>query len=157
MIGCFSKNCSILKDKGNDEFDRKRKAGDDMRQIVLNMKDYIFADAIAKALQSGKDSDFTVQNTATPEEIGQYCEITSPYALLMEVNGYPPFVLAERLAIRDRVKHQNPNCKIVLLVDENSEHQVAEQVKQAKKDRLIDQFIYSSTSADYLVALIDAL
>lgn len=128
-----------------------------MRQIVLNMKDFIFADAIAKALQASKNSDFAVQKTSSPDEIRQYCEISSPYALLMEVTGYPPYVLPERLAVRDRVKAQNPNCKIVLLVDENSERQVAEQVKQAKKDGRIDQFIYSSTSADYLVALIDAL
>ena len=128
-----------------------------MRQVILNMKDFIFADAVAQALQSEKNSNFSVQKTASPEEIIQYCEISSPYALLMEVNGYPPYVLSERLAIRDMVKKQNPACKIVLLVDENSEKEVANEVRQAKKDGLIDQFIYGSTSASYLVAMMDAL
>jgi hypothetical protein len=43
------------------------------------------------------------------------------------------------------------------MVDENSMPKVAEDVKQAKRDGLIDQFIYGSTSASYLVALMDAL
>lgn len=55
------------------------------------------------------------------------------------------------------VKKQNPNCKIVLLVDENSDKEIANEVRQAKKDGLIDQFIYGSTSASYLVAMMDAL
>lgn len=45
----------------------------------------------------------------------------------------------------------------MLVVDENSESELAEQVRQAKKDGLIDQFIYGSISAGYLVALIDTL
>ena len=77
--------------------------------------------------------------------------------LLMEVNGDPPYVLAERLIIRDEVKKVNPDCKIVLVVDENSEKEVAAQVRQAKKDGRIDQFIYGSISANYLVALMDTL
>ena len=128
-----------------------------MRQVILSMKDFIFADAIAQALQGDKNSNFSVQKTAGPEEIMKYCEIAHPYALLMEVTGYPPYVLSERLDIRDMVKKQNPDCKIVLLVDEKSEKEVANEVRQAKKDGLIDQFIYGSTSANYLVAVMDAL
>ena len=51
----------------------------------------------------------------------------------------------------------NPDCKIVFVVDENSEPEVADRVRQAKKDGLIDQFIYGSISASYLVALVDTL
>ena len=43
------------------------------------------------------------------------------------------------------------------MVDENSEAEVAEQVRRAKKDGRIDQFIYGSISAAYLVALMDTL
>jgi hypothetical protein len=42
-------------------------------------------------------------------------------------------------------------------VDENAEKEVAEQVKQAKKDGLIDQFIYSSISSTYLSAIVECL
>lgn len=75
----------------------------------------------------------------------------------MEVNGYPPYVLEERLKIRDAIKEVNPDCKIVLVVDENSEKKVAEEVRRAKKAGRIDQFIYGSISASYLVALMDTL
>ncbi|MBQ8348534.1 MAG: hypothetical protein IJY19_02670 [Ruminococcus sp.] len=75
----------------------------------------------------------------------------------MEVNGYPPYVLKERLKIRDAIKEVNPDCKIVLVVDENSEKEVAKEVRKAKKAGRIDQFIYGSISANYLVALMDTL
>ena len=61
------------------------------------------------------------------------------------------------MKIRDAVKELNIGCKIVLIVDENAEKAVAGQVKQAKKDGLIDQFIYGSISASYLADIVDSL
>lgn len=128
-----------------------------MRRVILNMKDYIFADAVANTLRADEQGEFYVLPTATPEEALQYGTSCEPYALLLEVNGYPPYVLEERLKIRDAVKKVNPDCKIVLVVDENSEKKVAEEVRRAKKAGRIDQFIYGSISASYLVALMDTL
>jgi nitrogen regulatory protein PII len=85
------------------------------------------------------------------------CKWTAPYALLLEVTGYMPWKLIERLKIRDAVKEMYPDCKIVLIVDENAEKAVARKVKQAKKDGLIDQFIYGSISATYLADIVDSL
>ena len=134
------------------------KAGDEnVRRVVVNMKNYIFADAIAQSLQADKHCDFCVQRAATPEEARQYAQLCEPYAVLMEVNGYPPYVLEERLKIRDAAKAANPDCKVVFVVDENSEEAVAERVREVKKKGLIDQFIYGSISANYLVALMDTL
>ena len=45
----------------------------------------------------------------------------------------------------------------VLVVDENTERKLADKVRQAKKDGLIDNFIYGSVSATYLSAVIDTL
>ena len=128
-----------------------------MRRIIINMKDYVFTDAVAQALQADKRGNFIVQRVTSPEEILKYSAICDPYAVLMEVSGYYPYVLEERLKIRDSLKEQNPSCKVVLVVDENSEKDVAESVRQAKKDVRIDQFIYGSISANYLVALMDTL
>ena len=61
------------------------------------------------------------------------------------------------MKIREAVKWQNPECKIVLIVDENTEKETARKVKQAKKDGLIDQFIYGSISASYLADIVDSL
>jgi hypothetical protein len=50
-----------------------------------------------------------------------------------------------------------PNCKIVLLCDENSAPDIAREVMIAKKDGLIDAFFYSSVTAKYLIAALSAL
>ena len=128
-----------------------------MRRVILNMKDRIFADAVANTLRADEQGEFYVVPTTTSEEALEYGVTCDPYAVLMEVNGYPPYVLEERLKIRDAVKKVNPDCQIVLVVDENSEKKVAEEVRRAKKAGRIDQFIYGSISASYLVALMDTL
>lgn len=77
--------------------------------------------------------------------------------LIMEVTAYTPWRLEERMKIRDELRKRNPDCKIVLVVDENTEKKLADRVRQAKKDGLIDNFIYGSISSSYLSAVIDAL
>ena len=127
-----------------------------MRRIVINMQNSLFCNAIADTLRrSGNGLDpYTVD---FPDKVIDECKWIAPYALLMEVTGYTPWLLSERLKIRDAVKAQNPDCKIVFIVDENAEKEVAKQVKQAKKDGLIDQFIYGSISASYLADIVDSL
>ena len=127
-----------------------------MRRIVVDMQNFLFADAIARTLRS-TDSDFDVRRSESPAKTVELCSLCQPYALLMEVTGYTPWMLEERLKIRDEVKQQSPHCKIVLIVDENAEKKLAQCVLQAKKDGLIDNFIYGSISASYLTAVIDTL
>ena len=133
-----------------------RKEGEAMRRIVINMQNSLFCNAIADTLRrSGNELDpYTVDS---PDKVVDECKWIAPYALLMEVTGYTPWLLAERMKIRDAVRELNPECKIVLIVDENAEKAIAKQVKQAKKDGLIDQFIYGSISATYLADIVDSL
>jgi len=127
-----------------------------MRRIVINMQNSLFCDAIADTLRSsGNELDpYTVD---LPDRVVDECKWVSPYALLMEVTGHTPWKMRERMKIRDEIKQLLPECKIVLIVDENAEKDVAELVKQAKKDNLIDQFIYGSISASYLADIVDTL
>ena len=127
-----------------------------MRRIVIDMQNFLFSDAIARALKSA-DSDFDVRKSESPDKTAELCSLCEPYALLMEVTGYTPWMLEERLKIRDEVKRRMPYCKIVLIVDEKAEKKLAQRVLQAKKDGLIDNFIYGSVSAAYLTAVIDTL
>ena len=127
-----------------------------MRRIVVDMQNYLFTDAIARTLRSA-DSDFDVRRSENPEKTAELCSLCEPYALLMEVTGYTPWRLEERLKIRNEVKQRSPQCKIVLIVDENAEKKLAQRVLQAKKDGLIDNFIYGSVYATYLSAVIDTL
>ena len=133
-----------------------RKKDEDMRRVVVDMQNYLFADSIAQALKRA-DSDFDVRMSESPDKTAELCNFSKPYALLSEVTGYTPWTLEERLKTRDEVKCYSPQCKIVLIVDENAEKALARRVLQAKKDGLIDNFIYSSVSATYLSAVIDTL
>ena len=65
--------------------------------------------------------------------------------------------LEQRLDLCRRLRQGLPGCQVALVVDEVCEPQLADQVRRAKKDGLIDGFFYSSVSSDYLSAMIDAL
>ena len=87
----------------------------------------------------------------------ELCQIYEPFVLVMEVTGYAPWKLGERLRLRDEVKALCPNCKIALMVDSNTERQTAKDIRDAKKDGLIDQFFYGSMPAEYLMDQIYAM
>ena len=63
----------------------------------------------------------------------------------------------DRLRLRDEVGRLCPDCKVLLLVDENADRALAANVLQAKKDGRIDNFIYASVSPTYLAAVLDTL
>ena len=127
-----------------------------MRRVLINMQNALFCNAISETLRrSGNELDpYTVES---PDQVVDDCKWVVPYALLMEITGHTPWTLCQRMKIRDAVKEIQPACKIVLIVDENAEKEAARQVKQAKKDGLIDQFIYGSISASYLADIVDSL
>ncbi len=130
--------------------------GDFMRRIVVDMQNVLFSDAIAKTLQN-TDLNFSVYISEHPDETLRMCADTEADILIMEVTAYSPWKLSERMKIRDVAKAQNPDLRLVLVVDENTEKKMADQVREAKKDGLIDNFIYGSVSATYLSAVIDTL
>ena len=127
-----------------------------MRRVVVDMQNALFADAIATALQK-IDSDFDVYQSESPAKTTDLCAFTQANILIMEATAYTPWKLEERMKIRAELKKTNPDCKIVLVVDENTEKKLADKVRQAKKDGLVDNFIYGSVSSTYLSAVIDAL
>ena len=127
-----------------------------MRRIVINMQNSLFCNAIADTI-SRSGNELEPYTVASPDKVVDDCKWIVPYAVLMEVTGCSPWKLEERLKIRDAVKEKNPECKIVLIVDENAEKAIAKKIKQAKKDGIIDQFIYGSISASYLADIVDSL
>lgn len=127
-----------------------------MRRVVVDMQNILFADAIAEALRKF-DSDFDVCCSENPEKTLYICDYTLAQILIMEVTNYTPRKFEERIKIRNIVKEKNHDCKIVLVVDENANKNLADKVRIAKKDGLIDNFIYSSVSVTYLSAVIDTL
>lgn len=127
-----------------------------MRRIVIDMQNTLFADAIAEALRRF-DSDLDPILSESPGQTLSLCKTISAHVLIMEVTAYRAWCLEERLKLRDALKEAVPYCKTVLVVDENTERRLADMVRQAKKDGLVDNFIYGSVSSSYLSAVIDAL
>ena len=95
-----------------------------MRRIVINMQNSLFCNAISETLRNS-GNEFDTYTVDSPDKVIDDCNWIEPYALLMEVTGYVPWRLCERIKIRDAVKAQHPECKIVLIVDENAEKEVA--------------------------------
>jgi DNA-binding NarL/FixJ family response regulator len=120
------------------------------------MQSQLYAKAIQRILVQ-ELVDYQVIISEAPDKTVQRCNMFEPYALLMEVTGYTPWMLEERLAIRQEVKQKLPNCKIVILVDDNADKALADKVKDAKKDGLIDAFLFGSATDSYLAAMMDSL
>lgn len=127
-----------------------------MRRIVLDMQCTMFAEAISQSL-TGNDPDFVVQRSESPDQTLMLCRSVLAHALIMEVTGFSPWRLSDRLRICQAIRHSLPQCKVLLLVDENANADLAVSVKQAKKDGFIDNFIYASVSPTYLAAVLETL
>lgn len=127
-----------------------------MKKIVVNIQNFLFADSIAAAFKNS-DYDIDVVRAETPNDIPELCKMYKPSVLVMEVTGYTPWLLCDRLLLRDEVKLICPDCKIALLVDSNTEKQAAKDIRDAKKNGIIDQFFYGSMTAEYLMDQIYAM
>ena len=127
-----------------------------MRKIVVDMQNFLFADSIATAFRNS-NYDIDVVRAETPQDTVELCRVFKPLVLLMEVTAYTPWLLCERMKLRDAVKTVCPDCKIALIVDSNTEKQAAKDVREAKKNGIIDQFFYGSMTAEYLMDQIYAM
>ena len=127
-----------------------------MQKIVVDMQNYLFADSVAAAFKNS-DYDIDVVRAESPMNTVELCRLYKPFVLIMEVTGYTPWLLCERLKLRDKVKTVCPECKIALIVDSNPEKQAARDIRDAKKNGLIDQFFYGSMTAEYLMDQIYAM
>ena len=127
-----------------------------MRKIVVDMQNFLFADSVATAFRSS-GYDIDVIRTESQKDTLELCQVYKPYVLIMEVTSYTPWKLDERLNLREQVKAVCPECKIALIVDSNTERQAAKDIRDAKKNGLIDQFFYGSMTAEYLMDQIYAM
>ena len=127
-----------------------------MHKIVVDMQNFLFADSVAMAFKN-LDYEIDVVRAESPKDTVELCQVYKPSVLVMEVTGYTPWKLCERLRLRDAVKASCPDCKIALIVDSSTEKQAAKDIRDAKKNGLIDQFFYGSMTAEYLLDQIFAM
>lgn len=127
-----------------------------MRKVVLDLQSGLYAKAVRRILVQDLDG-YQVDISKNPTETVERCRILQPDVLLMEVTGYTPWMLSERLSIRDEVKRHVPSVKIVFLIDDKAEVALVEEIKKAKQDKLIDAFLFASVSESYLAAVVDSM
>ena len=91
-----------------------------MRKIVVDMQNFLFADSVATAFKKS-DYEIDVVRTESPKDTVELCKLYKPFVLIMEVTGYTPWKICERMKLRDEVKRVCPDCKIAFIVDSNTE------------------------------------
>ena len=127
-----------------------------MRKVVLDLQSELYAKAVRRILVQDLDG-YQVDISKNPTETVERCRILQPDVLLMEVTGYTPWMLSERLSVREEVKRHVPSVKIAFLIDDKAEAALVEEIKKAKQEELIDAFLFTSVSENYLVAVMDSL
>lgn len=127
-----------------------------LKTMILDLQSQLYAKAVRRGLVQNL-TETQVLISPTPGETVEHCRVTQPNALLMEVKPFSPWLLEERMKLREAVVRVAPNCKVALLVDEVADRDLAEEVKAAKQTGQIDSFAFTSTSESYLAALLDSL
>ena len=128
-----------------------------MREIVVSMQNTLLSDAVARSL--AETGEFRVEQVL-PGKTGDtfsLCRAVQADILLMEVSRLPAYTLESRLKLIECVRRAMPNCKFVLLCDENSDPELAHRVMIVRQDHKIDAFFYTSVTPGYLTAAVEAL
>ena len=128
-----------------------------MRDVVVSMQNTLLSESVARSL--AETGDFRVEQVlpGKTDETLSLCRTVQADILLMEVSRLAAYTLESRLKLIGCVRRALPNCKFVLLCDENSDADLAHRVVLARQDRLIDAFLYASVTPAYLTAALDAI
>lgn len=127
-----------------------------MRKMVLDMQSGIHAHNMERMLMQ-KLEDYQVVISESPDSTAEWCKVHSPDVLLMEVKAYSPWMFSERMKIREKLRKSNPDCRIILFVDDESDYDLTEHVRQAKREGLIDAFLFGSVSENYFASVVDSV
>lgn len=128
-----------------------------MKNIVISIHNGLLSEMIATALYDSGEFMPLVAPFDKKTSILESCQRSKADILLMEVAYNAGTTLDARMTQISAVRQGAPDCKIVLLCDENSAPDIARKVAQTKKDGLTDGFFYSSVGAKYLVAALSVM
>ena len=104
-----------------------------MKKIVLDIQSDIHAHTMERMLMQKLD-DCQVVISESPDATAEWCKTHRPDVLLMEVKAYSPWMFSERMTVRDKVKRNTENCRVILFVDDDTDGELTEKVRQAKRE-----------------------
>ena len=127
-----------------------------MKKIGISIQNGLLAEGIIRMLN--ENGEFLPFQIVSPKKNGvvNNCRMQAADILLAEVSYAAETTIEGRLSEARALRAERPECKIAFLCDENSSPEIAKEVMIAKKDGIIDAFFYSSVTAKYLVAALDA-
>ena len=117
-------------------------------KIVLDIQRDIHAHTMERMLMQKLD-DCQVVISESPDATAEWCKTHRPDVLLMEVKAYSPWMFSERMTVRDKVKRNTENCRVILFVDDDTDGELTEKVRQAKREGLIDAFLFGSVPESF--------
>ena len=119
-----------------------------MKKIILDIQSVLHARNMERMLMQELE-DCQVVVSESPDTTAEWCKTHNPDVLLMEVKAYSPWMFTERMAIRKKVKQALSDCRIILFVDDENDGDLTKNVRQAKREGLIDAFLFGSVSENY--------
>ena len=81
-----------------------------MTVIVLDMQSVLYARLLERAMLQELDNHQIIISK-TPNLTKDICEIHKPRVVIMEVTGYSPWMLNDRLELSNQIKKNNPGCR----------------------------------------------
>ena len=128
-----------------------------MRKIVVSVQNGLLAESITRMLEESNEFLIYRSVVGSRNSLAVDCAMYGAEIVLMEVSLGQGLLLQSRLEETRQIKRTNPDCKIVLLCDENTSPDLAREVALVKKNGLVDGFFYSSVTGAYLVAALASL
>ena len=128
-----------------------------MKRIVVSMQNGLLAESIMRILEESNEFLIYRSVIGSRNSLAADCAMYGAEIVLMEASLGLGSSLQSRLAETKQIKTANPVCKVVVLCDENTAPDLAREVVLAKKDGLVDGFLYSSVTGSYLVAALASL
>lgn len=127
-----------------------------MKKVVLDFHSYAVAESLYDSFRV--NSDYRSMTVKTPEETLKKCRSFGADVAVMEVVGNTPvYSYEERMKLREKLATTCPDCKIVLIVDDKVEMEIANKCKEAMRNKEIDLFVFGSASVNHMISLIDVL
>lgn len=127
-----------------------------MKKIVLDLQSNIHAQNMERMLMQELE-DCQVVISESPDSTAEWCKTHKPDVLLMDVKAFSPWTFEQRMAIRDKVRRSTEGCRMILFVDDENDLALVDKVRQAKRENLIDAFLFGSVSENYFASVIDSI
>ena len=127
-----------------------QKGGIHMKKVLISIKNELLSTAVIGTLKNcGEFLPYPISSGVGANGFDKPAAMDADIFLL-EISYLPGATIESRLNEIKQFRKNKPACKIVVFCDDTAAPNLAYKVTQLKKDRLIDGFLYTSVTANYL-------